>query len=117
MSSGRSPAEIMLKRKLNLLIDNIRPSVTSNLEAASIKQTIDHDKHSQYRELNINDMVWIKNEHKRGYHPGVIVERTGHLSYRVEKNGIYKRKHSDQLRARYGSDERTPINSDAIENL
>ncbi|KII65161.1 hypothetical protein RF11_07234 [Thelohanellus kitauei] len=106
-SSNRSPAEAMFKRKINTLIDNIRPSIVSNLEFSSIKRSLDHDKHSKFRQFKAGDEVWIKNELTRGYYPGRVTERSGDLSYKVDTGGLVKRKHADQLRLK----EQTPDHS------
>ena len=99
-SSGKSPAEAMFRRKLNTLIDNIRPDILKNLEFSSTKQFIEHDKNSRYREFQAGDNVWVKNEQKKGFHPGRVIDRTGDLSYKIEVDGHTQRKHADQLRTR-----------------
>ncbi|KII62530.1 hypothetical protein RF11_08013 [Thelohanellus kitauei] len=81
-------------------MDNIRPSVPSNLEYSATKQAMYHDRQSRHREFQAGENVWIKNEHEKGYYPAKVLDRSGDLSYKIETDGVVKRKHADQIRTR-----------------
>ncbi|KII72279.1 hypothetical protein RF11_14168 [Thelohanellus kitauei] len=78
-SSNRSPAEAMFKRILNTLIDNIRPSIVSNLEFSRMKRSYNHDKHSKFRQFKAGDEGLIENELTRGFYPAR--SNSNHHSY------------------------------------
>ncbi|KII61860.1 hypothetical protein RF11_05015 [Thelohanellus kitauei] len=47
-----------------------------------------------------NSKLEIKHDSQKGYYPGTVIERSRDLSYKVDADGLIKRKHTDQLRGR-----------------
>ncbi|KII72057.1 hypothetical protein RF11_16520 [Thelohanellus kitauei] len=76
-STLRSPAELILGRKLHCTIHNLKPSVEANKDTATLKQKHYHDRGTQDRSFKVGDMFWIKNELKQGYRQGAISKTNG----------------------------------------
>ena len=69
-----------LKTRLTLL----KPDIQARVIARQASQKIGHDK-SHLREYFVGDQVWAKNVRgKPNWVKGVVVERSGPLSYLVE---------------------------------
>ncbi|KII70026.1 hypothetical protein RF11_01331 [Thelohanellus kitauei] len=113
-TTQRSPADIMLGRRLRTLLDNINPDVKDNTSRAVQRQKEYHDRHSKWREFEPDQPVWIKNELEPGYHSGTILRRTGELSYEVNVDGKVKRKHADHLNGRYPREEDADIHQNIL---
>ncbi|KAG8230004.1 hypothetical protein J437_LFUL008445, partial [Ladona fulva] len=67
-----------------------------------------HDANVRACSFRQGDEVWVKNECKPGWHPGVVERRTGKLSYKVLISGQIKQKHADQIHSRSGAMEGKP---------
>lgn len=103
-TTHRSPAELLIGRRLPTLFDRIKPDVRSTMEKAIWKQKSYHDQSAKMHEFNSNDTVWVRNNHDQpGWQAGQIQNRTGELSYEVMIGGKIKRKHADQLQKREGA--------------
>ncbi|KII61637.1 hypothetical protein RF11_10672 [Thelohanellus kitauei] len=59
-----------------------------------------HYRHSRHREFQAGENVWIKNEHGKGYYQAKVLDRSGDLSYKIETDGVVKKKHFDPIRTR-----------------
>ena len=103
-STNRSQAEMFIGRRLATVLDHIRPDVKRTLNNAALRQAAYHDQHSNHREFEIGDAVWVTNEHSMGFRTATIISRTGPLSYEVSSDGLVKRKHADQMRQRLESE-------------
>ena len=103
-STNRSPAEMFIGRRLATVLDHIRPDVKRTLNNAALRQAAYHDQHSDHREFEIGDAVWVTNEHSKGSRTATIISRTGPLSYEVSSDGLVQRKHADQMRQRLESE-------------
>ena len=99
-STGRPPAELMFGRRLRTRLDLLKPDVRARLDAENFRQQRDHDQRTTPRSFAVGDPVWVVQTSGSGYRQGVIVRRTGPLSYWVDVNGVQTRKHADQLRFR-----------------
>ena len=94
------------------------------MDRQQAKQKEHHDRHSRYRELSINQPVWIRNfRDAPRWLQGVVVDRVGPLSYLVRlPDGNLWRRHIDHLRdshevmqsPRHGDDQPHPSDSESV---
>lgn len=101
-TTGLSPAEMMMERKLRCTLDKIHPDFTSKIELKQQVQKEQHDQHAKSRYFEVGDTVYTRNF---GYGPrwvqGVIQDITGPVSYKVAiGSGQVVRRHVDQLFSR-----------------
>lgn len=92
--TSRSPAEMLMNRRIGTLLDRVRPDLTEQ------KKRKDSRDEKQIREFRTSDTVSARNY---GTSPvwvaGTVIERTGPLSYKVRLgDGSIQRRHIDQLR-------------------
>ncbi|XP_003372597.1 hypothetical protein Tsp_10355 [Trichinella spiralis] len=80
----------------------IKPDLNTKRDIEIWKQKMYQDRKSKSREFRIRE-VWIKNELKRGWSPGITDHQKGKLSYEVLVAGKRKRKHADQHRKQNGA--------------
>lgn len=93
-STGKSPAEVMLKYNLRSRIDLIKPN--DKVNDYSNKNVIIRSG----RELSVGDNVQIRFYQNKvcKWEFGKILRRDGHLHYIVEVDGREQRRHIDQIR-------------------
>ncbi|XP_065320533.1 uncharacterized protein LOC135928107 [Gordionus sp. m RMFG-2023] len=103
-STGRSPAKIMFSRQIRTNLDWARPEVGKEIDKTNDKQNQEHETHSNFREFDVGQHVWVRNETAKGWREGVIQDRKGLYSYVVKTPDRVIRKHADQLRDRLISD-------------
>ena len=95
-STGRSPAELLLGRRIRTKLDLLN----HYMDKALTQQKVYHDTRAKFSSFSIGDLVWVGRPEGKGYESGCIMRKTGPLSYIVNVNGIERRKHADQLRKR-----------------
>ena len=82
-NTGRSPAELLMNRKLNSALNLLRPNMDSKLGRK--REEVMIQRHCQLQQFNLNDTVWVRNYNVSGkWVPGIIVSRTGPVSYVVQ---------------------------------
>ncbi|XP_058041463.1 uncharacterized protein K02A2.6-like [Ahaetulla prasina] len=93
VATGRSPAELLMGRKLRCPLDRLHPNYVQD----GFKT-----KPDRIRELNIGDSVWAHNySDGPNWKRGIVIDKTGPKSYLVElDDGRVWRRHIDQLRNR-----------------
>ena len=101
-TTGVSPAELLMGRRIRSHLDQIRPDLSGHVESKQEAQKKYHDRHSKARTFEINDPVFVKNP---GSGPrwlsGHITKIRGPVSYSVTLgDGRIMRKHVDQIRVR-----------------
>ena len=97
-TTGRTPSELFLKRNIRTRLDLFKPSVLEMVTQNQSKQKYHHDKQSQMRSFEIGEPVLAQNF--RGtpkWLPGVIVGKTGNVSYQVKVGHQVWSRHIDQL--------------------
>ncbi|XP_065318806.1 uncharacterized protein LOC135926803 [Gordionus sp. m RMFG-2023] len=106
-STGRIPAKLFMGRRLNTLLDWVKPSITEKLETSVVK----HNQLNKgiHRDFGKNELVWTKNPLEKGWHEGKIINQKVKFSYNVEEKDKIVRKHADQLRIREEPDETKSI--------
>ncbi|RXN22450.1 Transposon Ty3-I Gag-Pol poly [Labeo rohita] len=97
-STGKSPAELLMNRRLTTALDRLHPDhgedMLRKLELNAAKG------HGTVREFRPRDLVYMRSYTKDSnkWAPGVITDVTGPLSYRVRTgDGQVHRRHVDQL--------------------
>ena len=99
-STGRSPAELLLGRRIRTKLDLLKPDINHYMDKALTQQKVYHDTKAKFSSFSIGDLVWVERPEGKGYERGFVMRKTGPLSYIVNVNGIERRKHADQLRKR-----------------
>ena len=99
-TTNEAPSQLLMGRKICTRLDLLRPDRERHVSCKQAQQKADHDKRARSRELYVGQPVMARNLRLGApWIPGVIVERLGPLSYRVqvESGQIWKR-HLDHLR-------------------
>lgn len=97
--TGKSPAEILMGRKLNTLLDKVYPDFSKEMVAKQEKQLQNKPVRSFVEEDPVFCRSFVPGQK---WLPSTIVEPTGPLSYRVATpDGKIVRRHTDQLRNRH----------------
>uniref|UniRef100_A0A1A7YSF0 Gypsy retrotransposon integrase-like protein 1 n=2 Tax=Iconisemion striatum TaxID=60296 RepID=A0A1A7YSF0_9TELE len=101
-TTGLSPAELLMSRKLRSTLDLVVPDLKTKVRHKQMKQKRDHDAHCKERGFTPGDDVLIRNySYGPKWIPGVIQTSTGPLSYSVcVGTGHVVKRHVDQVRAR-----------------
>jgi transposase InsO family protein len=108
-TTGVSPSELLMKRKLRSRLDLVCPSIASRVQSAQEKQKYYHDRHTIPRTIQVNDTVHARNfATGPPWMAGTVVETPGPLSFKVKLgDGRIIRRHMDHIRMRYSSDSTT----------
>ena len=116
-TTGYSPAQLLLGRRLRSKLDLLVPRVESKVEAAQQGQMKYHDVKAKARTFDAGQSVWAQN-YRPGekWLPGVVMERVGPVSYRVEVQGQVWRRHVDQLLQREERVGDSPMSDPVISN-
>lgn len=98
-TTGASPSELLLGRKMRSKFDLILPDVKENVSRAQQKQRENYDKTSKMRAYNEGQKVWVKT-FKKGepkWSVGNIIQTLGPVTYVVEVDGQEMKRHIDQI--------------------
>ena len=105
-TTGKSPAELLMNRRLTSLLDRLHPDLNKEMRGKKEKQArVEEDKH--LRTFQESDPVYIRNYASGApWIPAKIVEPTGPLSYKTQalSDGTFAKRHVDQVRSRVVSD-------------
>ena len=99
-TTGLSPSELLLGRKMRTHLDLLHPSLISKVAMQQESQKRGHDRISREREFMVGDQVLSQNFSARGENwiPGMIIEKTGPYSFKIKTQlGIWRR-HVDQIK-------------------
>ena len=102
-TTGISPAELLLGRKMKTHLENMRPDIASRVSDRQEKQKIAHDQHARHRPFCVGEDVYAKNfaSSKEKWLHGKIVAQSGPVSYRVKlDDGRVCSRHADHIRKR-----------------
>ena len=100
-ATGVAPSSLMFGRIIRTRLDLLMPEVTELVHRKQTEQKQYHDRHSQARELHLNQAVWARS-FREGPQlvEGIVRDRLSPLSYLVQPNdGSLWRRHIDHLRA------------------
>ncbi|XP_039543047.1 uncharacterized protein K02A2.6-like [Pimephales promelas] len=101
-TSGLSPAQMLMSRKLRSTFDLLIPDMQSKILKKQQKQKESHDKSCKLRSFEVGDSVYVRN-YGGGtkWIPAVVECCTGPLSYKtVLGHGLTVKRHVDQIRKR-----------------
>lgn len=110
-TTGVSPAELLLGRRLRSPLDLLKPDLAGRVAEKQVLQKAKHDKHAREREIRVGDAVFAKNFGRgQTWVPAVVMAKTGPVSFEVDvlSSGLCWRRHQDQLRLRYCQATSTP---------
>ncbi len=98
-TTGISPAEMLLGRKLRSTLDLLHPDLQQKVRGKQSKQKQHHDNKWQVRSFQVGDAVLTRNfSYGPKWIPGFIAKVTGPLSYQVMLgDGKTVRSHMDQI--------------------
>ena len=97
-TAGVTPAELFLKQSLQTRLDLLRPSVQEHVETMQMDQKHFHDTGSVDRNFDFGQTVLVQNlRDGPKWLKGMIVEKSGPVSYRVDVQGQIWSHHTDQL--------------------
>ena len=104
-TTGVSPAELLMGRKIRSHLDLLHPGVKARVFGKQESQKMHHDHHSKTRFMNPGDDVHVFNFGSgERWLPGILTERTGPVSYKVTlHDGRVVRRHQDHVRLRHTS--------------
>ena len=100
VTTGVSPAELPLGKRLRTRLDLLKPNTTSHVEGKQLQQMNTHDSSAKQREFVVGGKVYVHN-YGQGqlWLPGEVIETTEPVSCVVcMAGGILRRCHFDQLR-------------------
>ena len=109
-TTGQSPSEMLMQRKICSRLDLPRPDLEHKVH---LKQH-NHDKRAKERNFQAGDLVYARN-YARGktWLPGQVIAKQGPLSYTVKmQDGRVWRRHTDQIILRY-----KPENQNDMQNF
>ena len=99
-TTGETPSKLFLGRQLRTRFDLLLPDVGIRVRERQAAQKQQHDSKARSREIPVGSSVTVKDfRNPSVWKSGVVVQRTGPLSYRVRlDSGQVWRKHVDHLR-------------------
>ena len=111
-TTGVTPAELFLGRKLRTRLDLLKPSVKEHVHEQVQKQKKYHDQHARQRTYRVGQSVLVRNlRDGPRWLVGRVIEELGPANYEVQVNGQIWMRHADQLIAYKGVPE---PDSDAV---
>lgn len=111
-TTGLAPAELMFGRNIRTHLDLLHPTLIDSVSNRQQAQKQCHDKTAKDRAILVNDSVLVRNFSQRGdkWVPGVVVETTGPVSYKVRTASLgIVRRHRDQVRVTSSHDDATDV--------
>ena len=108
-STGISPAELLMGRRLRTHLDLLYPDISVRMENKAEKNI----SGKKPRKFTIGEKVYAKNFHGSRWLPAEIIKVTGPLSYQVEtEDSLVLRRHVDHLRKRFSNELEPDPNTD-----
>ena len=116
-TTGRSPAELLVGRRLRSHLDLLHPDASHKATAVQDKQR-QITSPTRLREFNIDDKVYARNYRgSKKWIEAKVIKITGPVSYVVETTaGVLLRRHIDQLRRRFPEDQSAETDEDGHDN-
>ena len=106
-TTGMSPSELLLGRRLKSALDLMKPNLQHQVEKEQERQKIAHDCRAVNRTFNIGEKVYTRNYGQgEKWLPAKVIKKLGSQLFTVElvQNKMVWRRHLNQLRQRYGED-------------
>ena len=117
-TTGQSPAELLLGRRIKSRLDLLHPNVKSKVAQSLQRQKLNHDKFTKARVFGVDDKVFVKNHQGTPtWLEGIVTEITGPISYKVKLNdGSIIRRHVDHIRIRHSPPQQAISAESAIDD-
>lgn len=97
-TTGQTPAELFLNRRLRTRLDLMRPNLGRKVFDKQVEQKVTHDKVSKEREFSLGEQVLVQNfRGEPRWLEGTVTEQTGPVSYKVLVEDQLWRRHVDQM--------------------
>ena len=85
VTTGVSPAELLMGRKLRSQLDLLQPDTTSHVLDKQTTQKLNHDKHTKERSFEVSDPVLVYNfSNGPKWLSGTIIQIHGNCNYTIE---------------------------------
>ena len=108
-TTGISPAELLMGRRLRTHLDLLYPDISVRMENKAEKNI----SGKKPRKFTIGEKVYAKNFHGSRWLPAEIIKVTGPLSYQVEtEDSFVLRRQVDHLRKRFSNELEPEPNTD-----
>ena len=111
-----APAMLLMKRIPRSRLDLLVPSLNKKIIERQVKQKKYFDQKAREKSFQEQEEVWVRDY--RGttkWVPGIIVKKTGPVSYRVKVREMVWRRHAEQLRPRNKESYPATVTSDPTE--
>ena len=101
--TGRTPAELMVKRQLRTRLTLLKPNLEEAVESKQLKQKFYHDKSQVERIFRVNESVRVRIPDKGlksrsvKWSPGVVLKACGARWYLVQVGDSTRHVHADNL--------------------
>ena len=97
-TTGQTPAELFLNRRLRTRLDLIRPGLGRKVFNKQSDQKARHDERIKEREFTLGEQVLVQNfRGEPKWLDGTITEKTGPVSYKVLVGDQQWKRHVDQM--------------------
>lgn len=100
----KSPAEILLGRKVRTVFDLLKPfNISTQNRNIKMEQQFNQKHGAKHREFNIDDKIFVK-IHKNNswfWQEGIITERIGEVNYNISTEGRTIQAHTNQIKMRF----------------
>ncbi|KAL5510070.1 hypothetical protein EMCRGX_G005543 [Ephydatia muelleri] len=77
-STGRSPAELLLGRRIRTKLDLLKPDINHYMDKALTQQKVYHDTRAKFSSFTIGDLVWVGRPEGKRYESGCIMRKPDH---------------------------------------
>jgi len=100
-TTGASPSQLLLGRAPRTKLDLLHPDMEVRVRGRQESDKLRYDSSAKLREFNVGDPVFSRNYFGRyRWKAGVILRRTGPVSYDVQVGNGVDHRHASQLRGR-----------------
>ena len=114
-TTGQTPAELFLNRRVRTRLDLIRPDLGRKVFNKQSNQKTRHDKSSSEREFALGEQVLVQNfRGEPKWLDGTVSEQTGPVSYKVLVGDQLWKRHIDQMHQKHGSQIIHPISGENV---
>ena len=105
-TTGVTPTELLMKRKLRTKLDLIVPNTASLVRQKQEHQKQTHDHHAKHRDFEASEPVFIKDfSSPKSWQKGTVVQTTGPVSALVKlPDGRVVQRHQDRMRKSHSQD-------------
>lgn len=94
-TTGRTPAELFLGRRINTVFDLLKPSARNNIDQRQFMTKHGKDRHTSNREFDPGDTIYLCRPVDRTWATAVVSQRTSPLSYTTTTG---QRIHADHMK-------------------